>query len=196
MERVKYTADFKKKVISEFLLLRKDNPSLSLRQFAKQNHPEINHRLLYTWRKTYENEAGKEQNMAENEIRNKYGIEANELSMQEKFRIVMETARLSTEEFGEYCRKNGLYASDIKRWQSECEAVLSEHSTDKAVIQVTKTKNNEIKQLKQQVDSLKDTCKRQERELDKQYKSLAVYAAKVISLKNFHKLFTDEKEDL
>ena len=178
------------------MFLRKDNPSLPLRQFSKQNYPEINHRLLYTWRKVYETEIGKEQNMAENEIRNKYGIEANELSMQEKFRIVLETARLSTEEFGEYCRKNGLYASDIKRWQSECETALNEHSIDKAVNQAVRTKNNEIKQLKQQIDSLKDTNKRQERELDRQYKSLAVYAAKVISLKNFQKLFTDEKEGL
>lgn len=193
MQRVKYTVDFKKQVISEFLEIRKTEPELLLGQFAKRKYPEILPRLLYTWRKMYESEVGKQQNMSENEIKNKYGTEANSLSMQDKFRIILEVSKLSTEEFGEYCRQKGLYASDIERWKYECENALNDDTSGKVTAEAVKNKNSEIKQLRQQIDSLKNTCKSQEREIERQNKTLAIYAAKVTSLKNFQLLFGDKE---
>lgn len=59
MQKIKYTVDFKKQVISEFLEIRKTEPELLLGQFAKRKYPEIQPKLLYTWRKMYESEVGK-----------------------------------------------------------------------------------------------------------------------------------------
>jgi len=133
--------------------------------------------------------------MSENEINNKYGSEANDLTLDQKFKIILETAHLSEEEFGEYCRKKGIYASDVERWKSECESALSGLPGGKVTAQLVKEKNTKIKQLKSKVEKLEKLTKRQEHEIDKRDKSLAVYAAKVISLKNFHQLFTDQEGD-
>ena len=80
--------------------------------------------------------------------------------MQDKFRIILEISKLSTEEFGEYCRQKGLYASDIERWKYECENALNDDTSGKVTAEAVKNKNSEIKQLRQQIDSLKNTCNR------------------------------------
>ncbi len=191
----KFKEEFKKQVISEFLKLRHQDPELTLTQFCKQYYPELNYKTVSEWNRIYRASIGHEISMSENEINNKYGTKANELSMQEKFRIILETSKLSKEEFGEYCRKKGLYASDIERWKTECETALNEQSSENAVYKATKEKNTEIKQLKRQVETLKSTCKKQEKQIDRDLKTLAIYAAKVTSLKNFHQLFADKEED-
>jgi hypothetical protein len=34
--------------------------------------------------------------------------------------MVLETASLSEEEIGEYCRRKGIYTQDIKNWSMQC----------------------------------------------------------------------------
>ena len=42
-------------------------------------------------------------------------------SSQEKFNAVLETASLTEQELGEYCRRRGLYPEQIQRWRASCE---------------------------------------------------------------------------
>jgi len=195
MKGIKFKEELKKQVIADFLKLRLQEPGISISKFNKDYYPELNYKTITGWYHQLKTIVGHEISMSENEINNKYGTKANELSMQEKFRIILETSKLSKEEFGEYCRQKGLYASDLERWKTECESALNEQHSESSVSKVTKEKNSEIKQLKQQIEALKNTCKKQEKEIDKNLKTLAIYAAKVTTLKNFHQLFTDKEED-
>lgn len=195
MKGVKFKKEFRKQVISDLLKLRQQEPGISILKFCKEYYPELNHKTVCGWYRQLKDVVGHEISMSENEINNKYGTKANDLSMQEKFRIILETSKLSKEEFGEYCRQKGLYASDIERWKTECESALNEQNSDNAVAKATKEKNAEIRQLKQEVERLKNTCKKQEKKIDQDLKTLAIYAAKVTTLKNFHQLFADKEED-
>ena len=44
------------------------------------------------------------------------------LSSDDKFAIVVETARLNEYELGEYCRHRGLYVQQVQAWQERCSA--------------------------------------------------------------------------
>ncbi len=45
---------------------------------------------------------------------------ADRWSSQDKFLIVTETMKMNEAELSEYCRKNGLYAEQIRNWQENC----------------------------------------------------------------------------
>ncbi len=194
-KRVHRTTEFKQQFIENFLLARRNDPTLSLSRYCLENGPDINYKTATNWYRLYKSAIGQKINMSENEVNNKFGTEANELTLEQKFKIVLDTTNLSEEEFGEYCRKKGIYASDVEQWKSECASALSGLPSGKVTAQLVKEKNTKIKQLKSKVEKLEKLNKRQEREIDKRDKSLAVYAAKVISLKNFHQLFTDKEGD-
>ncbi|WP_270301547.1 transposase [Terrisporobacter petrolearius] len=42
------------------------------------------------------------------------------ISSREKFMVVMETYTLSEIELSKYCRKNGIYVEDVKKWRQSC----------------------------------------------------------------------------
>ncbi len=106
--------------------------------------------------------------------------------LDQKFKIILETSNLSEEDFGEYCRKKGIYASDVERWKTKCESALSWRPAGKVTVQLVKDKNAKIKKLNSQFEKLEKLNKRQEHEIDKRDKSLAVYAAK----ESVSKIFT------
>ena len=43
------------------------------------------------------------------------------LSSEEKFTVVLETARLNEVEFSAYCRRKGLYPEQIRAWRKACQ---------------------------------------------------------------------------
>ena len=45
---------------------------------------------------------------------------AGELSSEEKFAVVIETASLNEVELGEYCRRRGLYPEQVSAWRNSC----------------------------------------------------------------------------
>lgn len=76
-------------------------------------------------------------------------------SSKDKFMIVMETYTLSEIELSKYCRENGIYVEDVKKWRSSCMAAndgvkanvtkLEEESKgDKRVIKRIKSKRKGI----------------------------------------------------
>jgi transposase-like protein len=90
---------------------------------------------LYTWR----SKAGRAQVPSQPSTR-------KELSSEERFDIVVETAGLNESELGEYCRRKGLFPQQIAVWQENCKQahapLTSPH--DRKTIQAQK---KEIKRL-------------------------------------------------
>lgn len=113
------------------------------------------------------------------------------MSLKDKFSVVLETASMNDEQVGEYCRKHGIYKSDLERWKAECSQAFEEpvSRTD------LKQQKTEIKELRQKVSRLEMDCQNKDRQIDKKDKALATYAAQVITMKNFQKLFTDSYEE-
>lgn len=145
----------------------------------------------YTWLSLYKNSVGKEQGMSVNEINGVFGKQASGMSLKDKISVVLETASMNDEQVGEYCRKHGIYKSDLERWKSECSLALEE-PVIRADIKQQKT---EIKELRQKVSKLEKDCQHKDRQIDKKNKALSTYAAQVITMKNFQKLFTDSSEE-
>jgi len=48
-------------------------------------------------------------------------VPSGELSSEEKFAVVMETASLNEVELSEYCRRKGLYPEPIHAWRKACQ---------------------------------------------------------------------------
>jgi transposase len=99
----------------------------------------------------------------------------------DKVRIVIETYSLNEEELGEYCRKHGLYASDIKRWVSTLESSLENGRSAKEV-------ELELKTNKKKIDTL-------EKELNYKEKALAEAAALLVLRKNAEAIWGDHVEE-
>lgn len=104
-----------------------------------------------------------------------------ELSSEEKFNIVLETASLNETELSEYCRRKGLFPQQITAWQENCRQAHAPQTSkaDKATI---RAQNKSIKRLKT--------------DLRRKEKALAEAAALLILKKKAHALWgapEDEK---
>lgn len=108
---------------------------------------------------------------------------ANKKSMNSsiKLHIVMETYTLSEYDLAKYCRKNGLYVDDVKKWRLDLES-----SFDK--------EPNAIKEIKEELSEEKKKIKHLEKELNRKDKALAEAAALLVLQKKFQALM-EEKED-
>lgn len=58
-----------------------------------------------------------------------------------------------------------------------------------------KQQKTEIKELRQKVSKLEKDYQHKDRQIDKKNKALSTYAAQVITMKNFQKLFTDSSDE-
>ena len=83
-----------------------------------------------------------------------------------------------------------MYEADLLRWDVEIKEKLGEPPADDP-----KAQAKELKALKKEVTQLKRENNKQARELDKKDKVLATYAAKVITLINFQKLFSENNNE-
>ncbi len=69
-----------------------------------------------------------------------------ELSSEEKFNIVLETASLNEVELGEYCRRKGLFPQQIAVWQEICKQAHAP-MTSKHDRRTIRSQKKEIKHL-------------------------------------------------
>lgn len=187
----KYTSEFKQNLVRTYLQEFKESTDLSFSSYVRENFTEVNMATAYTWLSLYKNSVGKEQGMSVNEINGVFGKQASGMSLKDKISVVLETASMNDEQVGEYCRKHGIYKSDLERCKSECSLALEE-PVIRADIKQQKT---EIKELRQKVSKLEKDCQHKDRQIDKKNKALSTYAAQVITMKNFQKLFTDSSEE-
>jgi len=113
------------------------------------------------------------------------GRPINKLSEEEKFMVVVETYSLSEIELSKYCRKNGYFVEDVKKWKTNC---ISANSLKK--IDVTKNKK-----LKKDLKNEKKKSKELSKELNRKEKALAEAAALLVLKKKLNAIFEDREED-
>jgi transposase-like protein len=88
-------------------------------------------------------------------------------SSRDKFAAVLETAALNEADLAEYCRKRGLYPSQIAAWRAACEQAKDwDRASTARLGQATKEEKKRVKDL--------------ERELARKEKALAEAAALLI----------------
>jgi transposase-like protein len=85
-------------------------------------------------------------------------------SAPQKLAIVVETAALNEAELAGYCRKNGLYPEEVKRWCAQAERALAGGVVS-------------AQELREAVTAEKKRSKALERELNRKEKALAETAA-------------------
>jgi transposase-like protein len=104
---------------------------------------------------------------------------AGELSSEEKFAVVLESASLNEVELGEYCRRKGFYPQQIAAWRQSClhANAIAPPKADRAEL---KAQSKHIKQL--------------EAELRRKEKALAEAAALLILQKKVQALWGDPED--
>lgn len=105
----------------------------------------------------------------------------NKWRNEDKMRIVIETFSLNEEELSQYCRKHGLYTTDIKRWRS--------------ILELSFGAIKPSKELEQELKAQKETNKKLERELKYKEKALAEAAALLVLRKKADAIWGDPVED-
>lgn len=184
-----YTTEFKTGLVKKYALAQKDGSFTSIVGFLRDNAPNVSKSSFYKWRDLYLDAVASELGLSQNEAQGVYGSQANALPMSEKFKIILEVSKLSDEDFGAYCRNKGLYASDIESWKQELSSFLNSNFLNERDAKQLKA---DIKDAKAQLDqALKDNLAK-DQEITRKDKALATYAAKVITMRNFQKLFADD----
>ncbi len=159
-----YSKEFKLNIIARML----PPNNVGVPQLVKETG--ISKNTLYAWRIEYRN------SQADTERSRPV---PGELSSEEKFSVVVETASLNEIELSEYCRSKGLYPEQIQAWRKTCgqanAAVVNKD--DKARI---RTQAKQLKQLQS--------------ELQRKEKALAEAAALLILKKKVQSIW-EEPED-
>ena len=189
------TLEFRLQIVTEFLSALKQNAAISYSQFLQDHYPQIPYRRAYNWLRALRTQVARSLNMSPNEEKGAFGSTANEMSLVDKQRILLETSGLDEEGLGEYCRSHGLYASDVKRWDEEINAVLSSNEGSKGSTIDVKGLKQELHKANKDLAQMGKQLKARDKEIARKDKALAEYAAKVITLENFHKLFANSNED-
>ncbi len=125
---------------------------------------------LYTWRSKHRKALG--QTTAQPPA-------SGELSAEEKFAVVLESASLNEVELGEYCRRKGLYPQQITAWREACM-----QANTPATPKVDRTR------LKEQTKHIKKL----EAELRRKEKALAEAAALLVLQKKVQALWEDPED--
>ena len=127
---------------------------------------------LYTWLKRVQGNG----NMV-----SKKGFKVSGLSVESRFTILVETARMSELELSDYCRTKGLYPEQIKEWKQECLSGMG----GKIGQTVDKTQAKKDKKIIEQLG----------KELARKEKALAEAAALLILRKKLHAFYEEGNED-
>ncbi len=85
-----YTYEYKINLVKSFLKSQQADNELSIASFVKQHYPHLNLNSVYNWVSSLKSTAGQELSMSENEVQNKYGASANEMSLKQKFAMYRE----------------------------------------------------------------------------------------------------------
>lgn len=198
-----YTYEYKINLVKTFLKSQQADNELSIAGFVKQHYPHLNLNSVYNWVSSLKSTAGQELSMSENEVQNKYGASANEMSLKQKFAMYRECFSLPSEEDrGAYCRQHQIYMADLESWGQEIEESVNFSADNQSLTLENNQMKAECQQLKQQLHKAESENKnlsqkmiQKDQELAQKDKALATFAAQVTTLKNFHQLFTDQKAD-
>ena len=165
MGKIGYSEEIKKRVLARVTGSEKEN-------ILKVSIDEkINKGTIYKWIK---------------EAEVKEGVNISRLSgnwtSEDKFHMVLESAPLTEQELGEYCRRKGTYIDDIKAWKVQC-------------VNANNSRMEDPKELKAELKEEKDKNRRIEKELRFKEKALAETAALLVLRKNVHAIWGDQEEE-
>lgn len=107
------------------------------------------------------------------------GLGAGGRSAVEKFRVVLESQKISSEERGEWLRRHGLHAENLPQFEQELVSIVSEKS-DKSRKELRESKLENV---------------RLQRELNRKDKALAEMAALLILKKKADALWGVDEDD-
>ena len=105
-----------------------------------------------------------------------------EWSTQDKFLVVVETARLNETELADYARKKGLYVEQIKAWRDAC------MNANGGIAKEAARLNRELKEAEKKNKQLA-------RELDRKEKALAEAAALLVLRKKADAIWGEPEEE-
>ena len=105
-----------------------------------------------------------------------------------KFKMVLETAKMTDIEVGAYCRSNGIYASELNVWKVNC--MNANNSNKESLENELMRLRSEVKQLKAKDIKQSAELKSKDKELDRMKDALAEYAVKVDFLKKAQAFFS------
>jgi len=168
MSRYKsYTEKFKKALIKKVVL----NPERSVTEIAKD--AGVPSSTLSNW-------------LRQAQIKGSGLTEKkqNKWSSEDKLNAVIATASMNEAEKSEYCRKQGIFTSDIDLWRSDCLAGCADKKTEKL-----------SKKEKAKVRKLEKETKRLKKELNRKDKALAETAALLVLKKKAQALWGDDEEN-
>jgi len=101
------------------------------------------------------------------------------LCSEERFNVVLETASLNELEFGEYCRRKGLFAQQIQAWRTTCQQAHTPLAP-----------SADRQRVRQQVKQIHDL----EAQLRRKDKALAEAAALLLLQKKVRSLWEDPED--
>lgn len=159
----RYTKEYKEKILNS--LMPPQNKTVS--QIVKEEG--INRNTVYGWIRKARNEGAS--------IPNSSPSHQKKWRKEDKFKMVMETYSMNEAELSAYCRKHGLYVSEIKEWVKKLEESLD-----------GKVESAKLNAEKQRTLKL-------EKELKRKEKALAEAAALLVLRKKADAIWGDKEED-
>ncbi len=161
----RYSEDFKASIIARML------PPNNVGVLQLEKETGVSRKTLYTWRIQHR--------VSPDNAQASRAIPA-ELSSEEKFAVVMESASLNEVELSEYCRNKGLYPEQIQAWRKTC-MQANAAVVNKADKMRIRTQAHQLKQL--------------EGELRRKDKALAETAALLVLQKKVQAIWGDPEDE-
>ncbi len=177
--RHQYSKEEKQAILREFA-----SSGLERWAFVKA-HPEYKPSTLYQWLKL-----GFPENSSELD---EHAVSAGGNDSISKFNCVVDTAKMSPEELGAFCRSNGIYAAELNTWKLNCMHANDEHTRNlEAEIARLRAEN---KQYKEENKAQLKELKAKDKDLDRMKSALAEYAVKEAFIKKANALFGINNEE-
>lgn len=175
-----YSMEENQQLVNEFA-----KSGLTKWEFTKL-HPEYMRTTIYSWLQKYF--LG---NADVNDSTDASDITEKSKDSIGKFKMALETAKITEVEVGAYCRSNGMYASELNTWKVNCmNANNSKKESLETELMRLRTENKQLKakEIKQSAE-----LKSKDKELDRMKDALAEYAVKEAFLKKSSSLLRQKQ---
>jgi len=164
-----YTKEFKESILQKIFF----NPERSVVSFAIDANVPAS--TVATWVRNYKKKNGKV--MGSKKQNKQWGAK-------KKFEAVLESASMNEAEKSEYCRKHGLYSSQLKEWKQDCIAGCRK-APDKKY----------IKEAREKEQQYRKKTKALERDLNRKDKALAETAALLVLKKKVQEIWGEAEDE-
>lgn len=163
----RYSKEFKGNIIKQML------PPISKSVPDLHKETGVSEQSLYKW---------KRQAKAEGKATPSGKNTSEDWSSEDKFMVVLETARMNQAELAAYCREKGLYVEQINAWKDAC-------------LNANGGVAEEAKQLKKQVTESKKEINQLSKDLRRKDAALAETAALLVLRKKAQAIWGDSEEE-